>query len=487
MVKRNDVKPQYLDFSFSKRDMLPVVCLLAIAVVYRLFFYFESIYVDEFFTLNAASYTIPDMMLKLLKDRVHPPLYYFVTMGFEQILGNNIYRLRLLPMICGLGVVFLSYLLTRALTNDRLIAFIASLAISLSYIQGFFSTQLRQYSFFALFACLYIMAFYFAQRRGTRKDWLLLSLTGFCLVANLYLATFFIAAFAPIVLLSKDKRMIRNWLTTHIPAIMLIGIWVYFLLPYLPEKTREVNEIFSWVDAPSLVGLFTMLAKFTGIPEHPYRYWQVMLLLSPLFLGAVWKLIRGWRMHDERAYLLGSVFCAAILTPLLLLLVSMPPLRMPFFLLRQTLAAQVPFIILLAVGASSFQILKGKGKYALAAMLVLLQVAHFEQGRTARTPFHVLAAHMESPELLDKPFYSLKYETTGACINYHTKQKDALPWPQNSVPDVQEMYIVASPCSERDMVILHSLQQNGWNTELESTYVKGFYGCGAAVYKAFRP
>jgi hypothetical protein len=176
---------------------------------------------------------------------------------------------------------------------------------------------------------------------------------------------FLVAAHGGIVLAAlvgsgrRAEPIVRRW----IYAMLAVAVAFLYWLPTFSLQVRQVQTAF-WIPAPDYRDLLLPFQRYAGSP-------QLFWLLGPL---AVWGVRVAWRRGDHLGG--GAPRPATFLLPWLLFPVILPFAASLFgssiFLAKYTIAASVPFALLVAFGFS-----RGSKSWhvVLAALLVVVVAA----------------------------------------------------------------------------------------------------------------
>lgn len=265
----------------------------------------------------------------------HPPLFSLLTYFWAK-LGESESFLRLLPVSWGMATVYLIYLISKSLFNQK-IALLAGLFLAISPYHIFYSQEMRMYS---LLAFLGTLSIYFLLKR----NWLLYGLSVLLLLYTHYASVFLLVA-QVIWILFYEKDSIKIFLVSLFFAFL-------FYLPWLPQFWHQLEAgenllkiLPGWEQVASLSAFKALpltLVKFSlgrTTFENEFLYVGIALFLF-LVLGIIF--FNFFRKLDKDKIFLLNWF----LTPLLLAIIVsfFVPLYQPFRLLFTI----VPFLLILA-------------------------------------------------------------------------------------------------------------------------------------------
>ena len=120
----------------------------------------KSIWQDEAFSIRMAKLSPPDMIAQLRDLDLHPPLYYLLLHYWIDLVGDSEAAVRSLSALVGLATVLAIYKIG-SLLSGRSVGLLASLLVSLSAMDVWYSRTARMY---ALLALLTVLSFHFLVR-----------------------------------------------------------------------------------------------------------------------------------------------------------------------------------------------------------------------------------------------------------------------------------------------------------------------------------
>ena len=130
--------------------------ILALAVILRLVFLNQSLWLDESIEALALMGKMGPLLSYALSD-FQPPLYHFLLRGWTEIFGYSELALRTPSLIAGVGVVYYVYKLAEFVYSRR-VAGIAGLLSATNPLLIYYSQEGRTYILTTLFVT---MSFYY--------------------------------------------------------------------------------------------------------------------------------------------------------------------------------------------------------------------------------------------------------------------------------------------------------------------------------------
>ena len=116
---------------------------------------FQSVWVDEIFSLNNAS---PDKSFGQIFNYIktydpHPPLYYFCLNVLFKIFGYSTFVMRFFSAFLGVLGLISIFFLAKEMMNKK-VAIVAVLLTSFNYFHIYYSQEARMYSMLFLTTCV---------------------------------------------------------------------------------------------------------------------------------------------------------------------------------------------------------------------------------------------------------------------------------------------------------------------------------------------
>jgi mannosyltransferase len=271
----------------------------------------------------------------------HPPLWFLTMHYWVKLFGESETSLRLLPALCGVGIVLLTWLWLRSLWPARAgLRLLAAGMVATAPILIYYSQDARMYTPVVLLALLSLLAAVALVRRPA-----LLPLVGFVVVNWLmtgyhYYSLLLIAieGFFFVLVAMRQRvawRTLALWLTATAASFLAISAWMAWS-PGFHETLALVLGGVETGKGPSAVAFFDELWRdltFGSIRwESPYAV-TGYLLLPLLAIGGASLLVDDQRAHTQTPW------------SWLLLLIVLPPLLVSVALFRTLAARYILFIV----------------------------------------------------------------------------------------------------------------------------------------------
>lgn len=295
-----------------------------------------SIWFDEAFGAYMIHYNFLDIARYTATD-VHPPLFYWFLKCWAAVFGHTELGLRSMSVFFGVVTALFGFLLTRRQFGRRAaITGLFILALSPLFIR--YSQEARMYTMVAAIVLSATYVLLRALETKSRKLWIL-----YGVLVALGMWTHYFTALAwlshwvwryiTIRRTGARRKMLvkkffdKNWVTAHIVAIALF-------LPWLPAMAIQLFVVQTggfWIQpvgVDTVTGYFGTLVFFL---EHDHVTGWLSAALAVMGVVMTVLAVRAYRSGNEmfkRNYLL--FFCLAAVPPILMFIISLPPLTSSF-------------------------------------------------------------------------------------------------------------------------------------------------------------
>lgn len=343
----------------SKSRVLPkkvevgsVVALLAVFVgIVSATIGNSSIWFDEAFGAYLIRFDFAGIFKFTALD-VHPPLYYWALKLWTMAFGTSDVALRSMSVLFAVVALVFVYILVRKIFGQRA-ALIVLPFVVLSPFLVRYAQEARMYTMVLAIGLAGTYALLRAYEAPSRKRWMIYgAIVALGMWTHYFMALVWLAHWvwrAWMVRQKSAKRWLKaiftkGWVLTHVWAVALFLPW----LPWMAIQVLQVQKGF-WIPPvdpatlpayASIVFLYQMVGKVSP--------W-LTVLLGVLVGLSVYLIIRAYKALDvsrRRGYLL--LIIGAIAPVLLLILLSLPPLKSTF-IDRYTLTAAVLLVVSIGV------------------------------------------------------------------------------------------------------------------------------------------
>ena len=329
---------------------------------------------DEAFSMYIVRFGFWDIA-KLTAADVHPPLYYWLLKAWTSVFGTTELAARSMSLFFALvGIVGL-YMIIRRIVKQPRYALIAALVAAISPMLIRFSDEARMYT---LVFAIVVWATYMLLRMSSssnKKWWLAYgTLLAAGMFTHYFIALAWLAHWGWRFAEHKSGRIkvffSTSWIKAHIVGLLLFCLWI----PIAAKQFATVQNGF-WIPPVSAYSPVDYLSNALIYREYgeATAWWAVafFVALAAVIVGFLhyakkWTGERSRDMSGRRLLL-----WLAIMPPIVLMIVSMPPLKSSF-VDRYALYAQVILAVISALGILRLAQTKRVLASVLGAALVLM-------------------------------------------------------------------------------------------------------------------
>ena len=330
-----------------------------------------SIWFDEAFSAYIVRFNLAEITHYTAVD-VHPPLYYWLLKGWVSVWGTSEWAFRSLSLICAIGALIGIFVIVRRLIKSPHAALLAAAFAALSPMLIRFSHEARMYT---LVLIIVIWATYLLvraqEKRASRWWW-----AGYGVLLTLGMLTHYFTALAWLshwVWRWWQKRCgnirqfwTREWIGAHVLAVAGFAPW----LPIVIEQFASVQAGF-WIPSVSAYTPVDYMSNTLLYLEYGtvLGWWAVLLLAAGVAIG--WLIYTARRDGKAKEWSsIAILWVMAIAPPVLLFVLSLPPLKSSF-IDRYVMYAQILSAVLIAICAW-YAWRKNRRTTLVAAGIVLL-------------------------------------------------------------------------------------------------------------------
>lgn len=398
-AKSQVVEPAWVDLG---------VALILIGGLVLRFVATSPLWLDETLSVNIAQIPFGDMAAALRRDGA-PPLYYVALKGWIEIFGTSDLAVRALSGVFAVAAMPFVWLTGRRLAG-REGAWLALVLIASSPFALRYATEARMYSLVVLLTAIGVVLLNaFLDQPTTPRMAGLMLVTG-ALVLTHYWALYLVAALLVVLALRAERAKPYESATVRFPsswAMVGIGTGLLAIVPWLPSFLYQVQHTGTpWAGALGPSTPVVAVLSFGGTGSDASSVLGLGLVLLAL-IGAF-----GRRLDprvDEKLLLLdlrGSTpgrNIGLLVLATLLLATAVGMVTRGAFQPRYAAVVLVPFLLLVALGASNIGAVKlRRGIVAVVAGLgLLVGTAGADQERTQAAEISaVLAARARANDLV---------------------------------------------------------------------------------------
>ncbi|MDB5176686.1 MAG: hypothetical protein JWN75_354 [Candidatus Saccharibacteria bacterium] len=314
-----------------------------------------SIWFDEAFGSYLIRFSFVDLTRYTASD-VHPPLYYWLLKVWTSLFGNTELGIRTMSLFFGAVTLIFAYVLIVRLFG-RKAAYVSLLFLALSPMFIRYSQEARMYTLLTaiIVAATYVLV-YMTEHTKKRWPWVV-----YGLLVGLGMLTQYFAALAWIshwvwryitirnhgdsLKATRRKFFTKQWMSAHVVAIVLFLPW----LPLFVWQFANVQGNGFWIPAvtsatvPDFVTNLLLFTSHANVQSWlAFGFYTVIISMTYLSL----RLVAQLKDQQRDNYIL--LICMVIIPAVILIILSMPPLR-PAFIDRYLMATIVFAPLLLGV------------------------------------------------------------------------------------------------------------------------------------------
>ncbi len=321
---------------FNKIDVLCIVSgLFVFATVALWTITKSSIWFDEAFGAYLIRFNFWDIARYTAAD-VHPPLYYWLLKLWSMLFGNSELALRSMSVLFGAIAIVFGYLLIHRLFGKKA-ARVSLLFMALSPMLVRYGQEMRMYTLVTAIALAATYVLTYAVTTKKRLPWVI-----YGILVSLGMWTHYFSAIVWLAhwiwqadnvrRVAKKGKFIKTffskeWVFAHIVAVGLFLPW----LPFFLFQLFVVQAFGFWIGPitpDTLVNFSTNVFYYQG-SNTVVGWLAFVFLVVVIFLGILsYKSYKALNEVDCQSYRL--IIAIAFVPILLLLILSLPPLRSSF-------------------------------------------------------------------------------------------------------------------------------------------------------------
>jgi hypothetical protein len=461
----------------SRRTMLLLLLIILFGAVLRVApLRHESLEGDEVFSRQVALLPMRSALNVIRDDLVHPPLYYFLLKAGISAWGATPLGIRLWSLLFGIATIPLVAAIGARLPGSRHTGLWAAAILAVNQCHIFYSQQARSYSVYAFLILLLVYWVTAITRKNQRNR---LFATGTVLMILLiylhYVAAIYI--FSTALAIVACKLPVR----TKILAVLGAGLSAISFLPWLITEVHVcqakhgVGQNLDWQGHPGFYQLKEFGASAIGIMDFRGAPTLAFLVVAALAFAAP-------NFSSPQRSLSGSpvvvtLTSIAIVPPLLVFVLSIPPLNLPLWGLRHLLPSIIALGLLCCYGLEALASLSARlNGYRLAAatsVLLLLALAtttlRMLQGPT-RYPYQRIAEDIEMRADTKEQVYTTWFYGIGEPVNYYCATKCVQPLPTDDSALPEAMVLLYRPNATQEVQRYKQLLKEGFTTDSYGRY-----------------
>jgi len=341
----------------------------------------SSIWFDEAFGAYLIRFNFWDIA-KYTANDVHPPLYYWCLQVWAAVFGTNELGLRSMSVFFAVIAIIFAFLLVRRWFGRH----VAWISLALMIFTPFFvryAQEARMYTMVAAiaFGATYVMIRAIESKK--RRLWILYGvLVGLGMLTHYFAAliwlTHWLWRFASMKLDNvKPKKLVsaffsKDWIIAHAVAIGVFAVWI----PAFFYQLFNVQGNGFWIPpvTPStLPNFMTSVLYYLEIGDVQSWFALVFIAMLITLVVLIVRVFNTLKTQQKKQYLL--ILFLAIIPPLLLFLLSMPPLR-PSFVDRYVVPSSLAILLLIGVTLGLSRQLISKRQWKLSLVVVFAVILY---------------------------------------------------------------------------------------------------------------
>lgn len=336
-----------------------------------------SIWFDEAFGIYMIRFSYFDIAKYTASD-VHPPFYYWLLKAWTSIFGTSELAVRSLSLVAMMGAIVFMYLILRRAFSAKIAAG-GLIAMALSPLLVRYAEEARMYGLVALIVTAATYVFLQLLEKPTRKRWIIYGvLVSLGMWTHYFTALMWLAHWAYRFVVVRGRSVTdtiqaffsKEWIWAHILAVGLFLPW----LPFMAKQMTNVQGGGFWIPSVSLTTMPNFAADiFLYRSAADVKSWLAILLLGAVLGFMIMGAVVLRKLSNEQRRVVGLLVAMVIVPIVLLVLLSMPPLR-PAFIDRYLISSVMSLCALIGVVVAIGLFMPKTRRFAVALSVVLIGV-----------------------------------------------------------------------------------------------------------------
>jgi hypothetical protein len=335
---------------------------------------------DEAFSLVAVRHSWADLLHAITGDLVHPPLFYVALKLWLGAFGEELFSLRLLPILLSAASIGPMYRLSRELGVPSVTANLGVFLVAVNPFLVRYSQELRMYSLLLLLGLMSLCVFVRYAREAAGSAGLIpLACVNMLMVYTHYLGWVLVALEGAFLLWRRRSKLPAFTVWMSLVGVAFL-IWAGVVLSHAITQGgvgAGLQKHLGWNPRPDWRDLVAFLAQLNGPFRRGLSFSKAKLVIGfalfeiPIAL-ALWKRVRaGDRVADDRSANLGPVawFGFFAFAPVVATYGLSWFLPVSIFQPRYLILAAVPYLILCALSLMELQPVPIRAAAAVLAMV----------------------------------------------------------------------------------------------------------------------
>lgn len=342
--------------------------VIVVGLIVRLISLNQSLWLDEAINILAVkNFSLPGLITQYAIADFHPPGWFIILWFWGKAFGYSEIAMRIPSVFFGVITIYVVYLIGEKLFSKKL-GLVAALLLSINPLHIYYSQEARMYSMAALAVAVSIyILIKLIQKKQVSMVFIVLS-NIFILLSD-YVAYFIFPVELILLLLLKERKLIKRWFIAVIIALVLMSWWIPLFFNQLNAGAVAAEKLPAW---RFIVGGFDFktipltFVKFIigriSLADKTLYY----ILLLPICSLFGYLLLSGVRKSDsfQKKLLLTWI----LIPPLIATLIS---LVVPVYNYFRVLFILPGFVILIAFGVLQF---KNRLRIIILVTVILIEL-----------------------------------------------------------------------------------------------------------------
>jgi hypothetical protein len=412
-------------------------------------------------------------------DMTHPPLHYLLLKFITPVLGTGEFGFRALSLFCGIATIGLIAMLGSRLPGARWCGLLAASIMAVSRFPIYYSQESRSFALYTFLVTLLALWVHAISRHPhQRRLWL----SGLCIMTLLlythwYSSLFITSAVLALLISSVPTRTKLLAVATAAGSALLFIPWILAILSIYRSNT--LNDQLNWYGHPTLWDLKKLWAASLGIMDFHGAITATLVLILLLAAAALVLVSRKETLRNHPTVVALAIM--AILPPLIVFILSVPPFNHTLFGLRHFLPSMAALLLLCCFGLERLsQASRHQGTLvALSGAALLLAIATIPTIQAMRAgpfrfPFDRLAQKVQSAQSAGTPAYVVKFYKEGEPLNYYCHSLCTQPLPTSDAQLPARLMLIYQPLSPNEASRYRQLIQEGYIDQGHLLYTNGY-------------
>ncbi|MEW6209407.1 MAG: glycosyltransferase family 39 protein [Acidobacteriota bacterium] len=346
-------------------ERLIIASLIILFVAARLWWLTRfGLYGDEIFSLRLAASGWSDLFTNVIRDAVHPPLFYVLLKVWIAAGGESILWVKLFPVCASIFSLAPFYLLCRELKLEPKIIRLTLGLMAVNMYMVVYAQDLRMYSLLLLAStcsCWLFVKLINAEENRPATD-LMLFVANLLLVYTHYYGWLLVAAQAAALAILRRHKL-KRFIFSALALGLFFSPWVYLAFRASIAK-GGLGANLSWNPRPGIGDFFWFYLNLNGPVSYRWEdygaFYKVSLgvyaLLTLLFFYAITRfLIRLIRHSKEQNRDSMIVLAVMAFLPSVLAFIASYVLQQSIWGMRYLIISSVAYFLILSVSVFDLQ------------------------------------------------------------------------------------------------------------------------------------